>query len=83
MVVAAGDQGRPRGRAERGRVELGVAQPRIRDPRGGGTSLSISGFSVFSPHSRRAALQAKPEYRQLCPINVLECVAARGGAPSP
>ena len=32
VVVATGDQRRPRGRAERGGVELRVAQPRLRDP---------------------------------------------------
>ena len=32
VVVAAGDQGRARGRAERGGVELRVAQSRLRDP---------------------------------------------------
>ena len=31
VMVAAGDQRRPRGRTERGRVELRVAQPRLRD----------------------------------------------------
>ena len=32
VMVAAGDQRRPRRRAQRGGVELGVAQPRLRDP---------------------------------------------------
>ena len=32
VMVAAGDQRRPRGRAQRGGVELRVAQPRLRDP---------------------------------------------------